>query len=147
MNRTTPAPLVPDRAPRGKIKGPTPTWRKDLVLRLLVMTMGTALLLAARMKLMGTKLPVFNKFDNPASTESWPTRHLTHNYLVSLNAWLLLFPSDLCCDWTMGTVPLVTSYFDLRLISLVLFYAVISILMWKIYKSDFKTSKRLVLVS
>ncbi|GIX70418.1 dolichyl-phosphate-mannose--protein mannosyltransferase [Caerostris extrusa] len=54
-------PWFPDRAPQGKIKGPTPTWRKDLVLRLLVMTVGTALMLLARMKLMGSRLPVFNK--------------------------------------------------------------------------------------
>ncbi|KAF8796040.1 Protein O-mannosyl-transferase TMTC3 like protein [Argiope bruennichi] len=139
------APLVPDRAPRGKIKGPTPTWRKDLVLRLLVMTIGTALLLAARMKLMGTKLPVFNKFDNPASVESWPIRHLTHHYLVSFNAWLLFFPSDLCCDWTMGTIPLVTSFFDLRVLPTVLFYAVICIFVWKIFKSEITISKRIIM--
>ncbi|CAL1294996.1 unnamed protein product [Larinioides sclopetarius] len=145
VQKSSRAPLVPDRAPRGKIKGPTPTWRKDLVLRLLVMTMGTALLLAARMKLMGTKLPVFNKFDNPASVESWPIRHLTHHYLVLLNAWLLFFPSDLCCDWTMGTIPLVTSFFDLRLLPTVLFYAVICIFVWKIYKSEITISKRIMM--
>ncbi|GIY10768.1 protein O-mannosyl-transferase TMTC3, partial [Caerostris darwini] len=61
VQKSTRAPMVPDRAPQGKIKGPTPTWRKDLVLRLLVMTVGTALMLLARMKLMGSRLPVFNK--------------------------------------------------------------------------------------
>ncbi|KFM79886.1 Transmembrane and TPR repeat-containing protein 3, partial [Stegodyphus mimosarum] len=105
IQKTSPPPLIPERAPRGKIKGPTPTWRKDLVLRLLVIVTGTTCLLFARMKLMGARLPVFNRFDNPAASEDWPTRHLTHNFLGCLNAWILLFPADLCCDWTMGTVP------------------------------------------
>ncbi|GIY10770.1 protein O-mannosyl-transferase TMTC3 [Caerostris darwini] len=88
---------------------------------------------------------LYFRFDNPASAESWPTRHLTHNYLISLNAWLLLFPSDLCCDWTMGTVPLVTSFSDPRLFPAVLFYTVICIFVWKIYKSEIRISKRIIL--
>ncbi len=39
---------------------------------------------------------------------------LTWSYLVAVNSWLLLSPSDLCCDWTMGTVPLLTSLSDPR---------------------------------
>jgi hypothetical protein len=54
------------------------------------------------------------RFDNPASAAEFPVRQLTYNYLVSLNAWLLLFPCELCCDWTMGTVPLVESWLDHR---------------------------------
>ncbi|KAL1459084.1 hypothetical protein WDU94_011093, partial [Cyamophila willieti] len=54
------------------------------------------------------------RFDNPASVSSWPTRHLTYQYLIALNLWLLIFPCDLCCDWTMGTIPLVESFLDER---------------------------------
>jgi hypothetical protein len=43
-----------------------------------------------------------------------PVRQLTYGYLVSVNLWLLLFPCDLCCDWTMGTIPLLNSLADPR---------------------------------
>ena len=43
-----------------------------------------------------------------------PYRQLHWLYLVFVNCWLLLQPSFLCADWTMGTIPLITSIFDLR---------------------------------
>ena len=54
-----------------------------------------------------------------------PTRQLTYNYLLPVNSWLLLNPSALCCDWTMGTVPLVDSLLDMRNLATVLFYVVV----------------------
>lgn len=71
-------------------------------------------LLLARLRLMGATLPVFTRFDNPAAASDAPTRQLTFSYLASLNVWLLLAPCDLICDWTMNTVPLVTSLADWR---------------------------------
>lgn len=70
----------------------------------------------------------FYRFDNPASVAEFPVRHLSYNYLISLNAWLLLFPCDLCCDWTMGTVPLVESWIDPRNLATVGTYAVLLLL-------------------
>ena len=71
---------------------------------------------------MGHTLPVFTNFDNPASYAPTPTKQLTFSYLLSVNAWLLLAPAQLLCDWTMGTVPLVLSLADPRnLATLVLF--------------------------
>lgn len=87
------------------------------------------------------------RFDNPAASEAWPTRHLTHHYLGFLNAWLLLFPSDLCCDWTMGTVPLLTSFLDLRILPTVIFYIMICTIFWKGYHSKTNVSKQITLVS
>ena len=52
-----------------------------------------------------------------------PARQLTYNYLLPLNAWLLLDPSALCCDWTMGTVPVITSALDPRNLATLAFYA------------------------
>ncbi len=63
---------------------------------------------------MGATLPVFTSFDNPAAHRDFPARHLTWSYLCAVNAWLLLSPADLCCDWTMGTVPVVDSAADPR---------------------------------
>ncbi len=63
---------------------------------------------------MGHSLPVFTVFDNPASYQESPVKQMTYAYLVALNSWLLVSPAQLLCDWTMGTVPLVTSVGDLR---------------------------------
>lgn len=68
------------------------------------------------------------RFDNPAAVSSTPTRQLTFNYLLPVNAWLLLNPSELCCDWTMGTIPLVESLLDPRNLATVVFYAMLSLL-------------------
>lgn len=57
---------------------------------------------------------ISSRFDNPASVAATPTRQLTYNYLAAVNLRLLFLPSDLCCDWTMGTIPLVESFTDVR---------------------------------
>ncbi|XP_068627864.1 protein O-mannosyl-transferase Tmtc3 [Battus philenor] len=74
----------------------------------------TLALLAARLHVMGAQLPVFTRFDNPASAALPPARQLTFAYLPALNAWLLTLPEALCCDWTMGTVALLRSWRDPR---------------------------------
>lgn len=76
-------------------------------------------------------LIVHIRFDNPASGASFPSRQLTYNYLLPLNTFLLLFPLHLCCDWTMGTVPLVTSLLDPRNLATVTFYVVLMVFCWK----------------
>lgn len=52
--------------------------------------------------------------DNPAVNLSSPYRQLHWSYLSFVNSWLLLNPTFLCADWTMGTVPLITSISDPR---------------------------------
>lgn len=68
------------------------------------------------------------RFDNPAAVTPTPTRQMTFNYLLPVNAWLLLNPSELCCDWTMGTIPLVESLLDLRNVTTLLFYSCLALL-------------------
>ena len=41
-------------------------------------------------------------------------RILSFSNLYYFNAWLLLSPSSLCCDWTLGSIPLVTSFSDVK---------------------------------
>ena len=55
---------------------------------------------------------------------------MTYHYLAALNAWLLTFPSSLCCDWTMGTVALVESLTDPRNIATLLFLFLVARLVW-----------------
>ena len=91
-----------------------PKWIACSCQRLCVLIAGTLMLLLFRLKIMGAKLPVFTKFDNPAAVSPSPTKQLTLSYLVSVNLGLLLGPIDLCCDWTMNTIPLVESVLDPR---------------------------------
>ncbi|CAG0879705.1 unnamed protein product [Darwinula stevensoni] len=91
-------------------------------LRISTLIATSVCLLLARVLVMGAQLPVFTRFDNPAAGSETPVRQLTYNYLLSVNAKLLLAPADLCCDWTMGTVPLVESLADPRNLETLTFY-------------------------
>ena len=66
------------------------------------------------------------RFDNPASVAPAPSRQLTYNYLLWVNAGLLLMPSSLCCDWTMGTIPLLETWADPRNLGTLTVYAVVA---------------------
>lgn len=90
------------------------SWTPDVTRRLAVLFASTVGLLVLRLQIMGSKLPVFTRFDNPASVATTPSRQLSYAHLISVNLWLLLFPCDLCCDWTMGTIPLIESVSDPR---------------------------------
>lgn len=86
------------------------------------------------------------RFDNPAASAESPTREMTMHYLVALNGWLLCFPSDLCCDWTMGTVPLIHSYFDLRNATTLIFYGILIALMYRSLWEDDSGSRIVIMV-
>ncbi|KAM8712089.1 hypothetical protein ACLKA7_012590 [Drosophila subpalustris] len=100
-------------------KSPSPLantrrWSSVLWKRLAFLACITIALLVGRVYVMGSQLPIFTRFDNPASSAATPVRQLTYGYLIYLNSWLLLCPSMLCCDWTMGTVPLLEGFSDVR---------------------------------
>jgi tetratricopeptide (TPR) repeat protein len=68
-----------------------------------------------RMQLMGGQQPTWQRFDNPAAASPhFHVRALTYLYLGAFNGYLLLLPSSLCCDWSMNSIPLVTSVADPR---------------------------------
>ncbi|XP_029697225.1 protein O-mannosyl-transferase TMTC3 isoform X2 [Takifugu rubripes] len=98
------------------------------LMKLIVLTISTLLLVIIRVQVIQSQLPVFTRFDNPAAVSPTPTRQMTFNYLLPVNAWLLLNPSELCCDWTMGTIPLVESLLDLRNMTTLLFYTCLALL-------------------
>ena len=52
--------------------------------------------------------------DNPAVMLATPYRQLHWLYLSFVNAWLLLNPSLICADWSMGSLPLIRSLTDIR---------------------------------
>ncbi len=99
-----------------------------LILRSAALVLTCSGLLLVRFYVMGSTLPVFTSFDNPASYSEAPTKQLTWSYLVAINSWLLLAPSDLCCDWTMGTVPLIEGISDLRNLCTIVTFSVLTLL-------------------
>ncbi|XP_013776748.2 transmembrane and TPR repeat-containing protein CG4050-like [Limulus polyphemus] len=111
-------------------------WIRKSVARIGLLGLTALLMIGIRFNLMGPHLPLFNRFDNPASVSPFPTRQLTFSYLVSVNAWLLLFPCDLCCDWTMGTITLITSVGDPRNISTLCLCVVLVVLLRSSWLSE-----------
>ncbi|XP_003739935.1 protein O-mannosyl-transferase TMTC3 [Galendromus occidentalis] len=105
-------------------KAGLPSWLRASLFRCLYLMAAAAFFMYARIKVMGSQLPIFTKFDNPAAMAEFPVRQLTFNYLLPVNFWLLLNPFHLCCDWTMGTIPLVESLTDPRISSIIVFYMV-----------------------
>lgn len=72
------------------------------------MTVAAAVVLLFRLAILGGGSPHFVDSDNPASFSPHRlTRALTYSYLCALDFWLLLCPSRLCFDWSMGSIPLV----------------------------------------
>ncbi|CAN0262414.1 protein O-mannosyl-transferase TMTC3 [Lampetra fluviatilis] len=113
-----------------------PPWVRTTAAKLLVLVSSTLLLLLLRVQVIQSQLPVFTKFDNPAAVSGWPARQLTYNYLLPLNAWLLLCPATLCCDWTMGTVPLLVTLADPRNMATLAMYAALGCLAQRALTGD-----------
>ncbi|CAI9583375.1 unnamed protein product [Staurois parvus] len=109
-------------------KGSIPYSLLQTLLKLVVLMFSTLLLVVVRVQVIQSQLPVFTRFDNPAAVSSTPARQLTFNYLLPVNAWLLLNPSELCCDWTMGTIPLVESLLDIRNLATLAFFILLGTL-------------------
>lgn len=63
-----------------------------------------------------------------------------------MNAWLLLNPSELCCDWTMGTIPLVDSVLDLRNLATLAFYVLLGLLAHHGLRYRHNSAKAVVMV-
>lgn len=64
-----------------------------------------------------------------------------------MNAWLLLNPSELCCDWTMGTIPLVESFVDLRNLATLAFFCLLGSLVVVSIRYSGDSSKTVLMVS
>ncbi|XP_017781119.1 PREDICTED: transmembrane and TPR repeat-containing protein CG4050-like [Nicrophorus vespilloides] len=122
-------------------------WSSEATKRLSALGLTTVCLLLARLQIMGSQLPVFTRFDNPASVAPTPSRQLTYHYLISVNLWLLLFPCDLCCDWTMGTVPLVESFLDPRNLSTVAAYVFLALLVIAAFTTENKQQSVIIIMS
>ncbi|GFY38254.1 protein O-mannosyl-transferase TMTC3 [Trichonephila inaurata madagascariensis] len=128
-------------------RGIVSPWLRDKLLRIFLLGGAAALVLYLRWKVMGQRMPVFSRFDNPAAVSASPTRQLTYNYLLAVNAWLLLFPCHLCCDWTMSTVPLVESFWDVRNVATIVLYGGLFYLLKNLSKLEEDVKMTVIMVS
>ncbi|XP_003388214.1 PREDICTED: transmembrane and TPR repeat-containing protein 3-like [Amphimedon queenslandica] len=115
---------------RGFVKSVTPIWFNSFVYRFISLVGFFVALMMLRVKIMKAELPVFTIHDNPAVNEPTPYRQLHWLYLIFQNVWLLLSPSFLCADWTMGTVPLINSLIDPRNLLTILTFTGLAHLAW-----------------
>ncbi|RMC03487.1 hypothetical protein DUI87_20686 [Hirundo rustica rustica] len=128
-------------------KGSIPFSMLQTLLKLIVLMFSTLLLVVVRVQVIQSQLPVFTRFDNPAAVSPSPARQLTFNYLLPVNAWLLLNPSELCCDWTMGTIPLVESLLDVRNVATLTFFCFLGSLMVFSLRYPGDSSKTVLMVN
>lgn len=83
----------------------------------------TFILLYFRFYIINFEAPNFKPADNPlAASNNTLTRVLTQNYLYALNFWLLLCPDWLCFDWAIGTIPLIETWIDVRILAIAIFW-------------------------
>ena len=72
-------------------------------------------------------------------------RILSFLNIYSWNSWLLLSPSRLCCDWTLGSLPLVTTLTDARnLLSLFLLIILIVLALFTLNTARYTTKPPLL---
>lgn len=89
------------------------------------------MLLYWRLRLAGAP-SAFASADNPTSRDpSLLTRFYTFTYLPVFNFFLLMYPFQLSFDWSMDSIPKITTIFDVRNLYSLVFYAVVSKVTWK----------------
>lgn len=55
-------------------------------------------------------------------------RILSFSNIYVWNVWLLVFPSSLCCDWSLGSLPIIETIWDMRNIWSILLYISLGLL-------------------
>ncbi|RZB40253.1 DUF1736 and/or TPR 11 domain containing protein [Asbolus verrucosus] len=86
------------------------------ILRSIILTITGLAILFYRFKIMNFEGPTFTSIDNPAAyAENVLVRTFSYNYIYFINFLLLLWPQWLCFDWSMGCIPLIESWCDVRL--------------------------------
>lgn len=87
-----------------------------------------------------TDLPLFLLMTVPCVLSlPYHFRVMSFSNIYTINAWLLLAPSSLCCDWSLGSVPLVTSIADIRNVwSIVLYIGLLTLVLHTLRSRRYK---------
>ncbi|CAM1296549.1 Uncharacterised protein g1588 [Pycnogonum litorale] len=115
--------------------------------RITTLVASSMVMLFSRWYIMGGSAPSFQRVDNPASfMDTLLLRAVNYNYIYSINAWLLIHPSWLCFDWSMGCVPLIKSLSDPRMTAVISFWIAIAGLLYSaFYLVNLKFKKILIM--
>lgn len=105
---------------------------KAIFQRLTILTIFTLIILYARLYVQNFESPKFRPEDNPiAFAEHRITRIFSQNYLYVLNCFLLISPVWQSVDWSFSSIQLIDSWKDIRIFSIVIFYIILSALIFK----------------
>lgn len=83
----------------------------------------------------GSTIPLNPNEHLVAFHPSYVTRFFSLSYYALVNVWLLLFPNHLCSDWSFGTIPLLESATDARILLVVVFLGALASLIAFIFWS------------
>ncbi|KAI5703300.1 hypothetical protein M8J75_010127 [Diaphorina citri] len=120
-----------------------PHRQKFLLIRQGLLAIVGLLALYVRWSIMGSAPPTFKPIDNPASFhEQFVMRVFNYNYIYAINLWLLLCPQWLCNDWSMGSLPLIQSWTDYRLVFVLAFWTAMAGLLLRCAQSLFDQQRR-----
>ncbi|XP_068085342.1 protein O-mannosyl-transferase TMTC2 [Anabrus simplex] len=99
---------------------------RGVMCSLSVLGVALLILVVLRLCLLGSHAPVFATADNPASrSPSLLTRTLTFAFLPVFNFYLLVFPRWLSFDWSMDSIPRISSLCDPRNLPVFVFYYIL----------------------
>ncbi|XP_008486662.1 transmembrane and TPR repeat-containing protein 4-like, partial [Diaphorina citri] len=120
-----------------------PHRQRFLLIRQGLLAIVGLLALYVRWSIMGSAPPTFKPIDNPASFhEQFVMRVFNYNYIYAINLWLLLCPQWLCNDWSMGSLPLIQSWTDYRLVFVLAFWTAMAGLLLRCVQSLFDQQRR-----
>lgn len=54
---------------------------------------------------------------------------MTQNLLYVINFWLMMCPDWLCVDWSGGSIDLITTWFDFRIIGIAKLYLLLFLIL------------------
>ncbi|XP_067670593.1 protein O-mannosyl-transferase TMTC4-like [Haliotis asinina] len=123
-------------------------WVKSLIKRHLILFLTGMSILITRIRVMGSTTPIFTENDNPHSfVNGTMLRILNYNYIYAMNAWLLLNPWWLCCDWSMGCIPVITSLADSRILADIALWVVFGALCYHCCLGELTRARSVLIMS
>ncbi|CAH8627608.1 unnamed protein product [Heterobilharzia americana] len=128
--------MIPCTCQQLQFKLSLPVWISYAsICRILILLLFVFAIMVARIRIMGGQLPILLSLITSSTCISVSSP--SHSSLLdSCNLGLLIFPSNLCADWTLGSLRLIDGWTDARNILTVtafgfLFVLVLTSLSWK----------------
>ncbi|XP_071084999.1 protein O-mannosyl-transferase TMTC4-like [Haliotis cracherodii] len=146
--RVHPVQWLSNRKHRVKDKQEMNLWIKGLLKRHIILFLTGVSLLFTRLRIIGFATPKFTLEDNPHSfVNGTISKILNYNYIYAINVWLLLNPWWLCCDWSMGCIPVITSLADPRILADIALWVGFGVLFCHCFHGELSRDRRILITS